>query len=396
MAAPTFTPVPGASFGDDPNSPYWSQVLGPLLMETLAQQPVSGVNVHAQPQGKQPFQPWIQDQAIEPVPFGSLADPVSQLAFMLAPGLLRGGKAALEAAGTPGPRLGPMLASERGNLGPVPRGPQGEPLPESLMRDESGELERYFHGTPHNFPDFDLAHAGTSHGERFGPGVYMAKPPEVGQWYATKYWGEHGQDALLRVKRLHESKAFYLQQAAEAPTPERAVAYTKMASETDPLIAQAEGAMRQYTERWPHLFEQPANIRPVYPNLKRPFDLRQRVPEEVASDILSAMPATQKNVAETLRNYTGGQGATKFFNMTGQQLYNLMESAHRGDLVAANQLLQRFGYDGIIATESGAMGAPHTIVNAFSPDQVYPSFGVDALKQEVAKLLQRPHFGGQP
>lgn len=96
--------------------------------DALAQYPMPGVNVHTQPDLSQA---WLQEQTIEPVPFGSFADPVSQLAFLMAPGVLRGLKGTLEAAATPGPGLGGLLASERGGIrlpNPQPW-PQETPLP---------------------------------------------------------------------------------------------------------------------------------------------------------------------------------------------------------------------------------------------------------------------------
>ena len=70
---------------------------------------------------------WIQGETIEPIPLGALEDPVSQAAFFLAPGLLRGGKAVVETLETGGPSaLGRTFrAAERGNLGPVPRSQAG-------------------------------------------------------------------------------------------------------------------------------------------------------------------------------------------------------------------------------------------------------------------------------
>jgi hypothetical protein len=63
-------------------------------MQALAHKPVPGVNVHARPQGLRPV--WIAEETIEPVPFGAMSDPVSQLAFLASPGVLRGIQRVLE------------------------------------------------------------------------------------------------------------------------------------------------------------------------------------------------------------------------------------------------------------------------------------------------------------
>jgi len=135
-----------------------------------------------------------------------MADPVSQLAFLMAPGLLRGSKAALEAGATPGPRLGPRLASERGNLGPPPLGPRGEPLPESVVRDAQGQLQRLHHGTPKQYSDFVMRQADPD--ALYGPGIYMTAEPKVAGGYATQGWGDHAKDALSSLEHLHETKAW--------------------------------------------------------------------------------------------------------------------------------------------------------------------------------------------
>ena len=97
-------------------------------MQALAHKPVPGVNVHARPQGLRPV--WIAEETIEPVPFGAMSDPVSQLAFLASPGVLRGIQRVLETAAQPTPRLGPIFGSEQGSLGL--RGPQPWPADQPL------------------------------------------------------------------------------------------------------------------------------------------------------------------------------------------------------------------------------------------------------------------------
>ncbi len=70
--------------------PGFDQVDWPAVQAHLARSPVLGVNVHAEPRGMR--QAYIGEQTIEPVAFGSFADPVSQAAFLLAPGMLQGGQ----------------------------------------------------------------------------------------------------------------------------------------------------------------------------------------------------------------------------------------------------------------------------------------------------------------
>jgi len=98
----------------------------------MQNKPVGGVNVHPSPEGLRPS--WIQEETIQPIPFGDIADPVSQLAFMVGPGAMRGVKNLLETAGSPAPRLGGMLGGGLGERGSVPLPdpqpwPKGKPLP---------------------------------------------------------------------------------------------------------------------------------------------------------------------------------------------------------------------------------------------------------------------------
>lgn len=116
------------------------------VQQTLAQQPVMGVNVHT------PFDPQAPGNryggmmapeafaaggpgnvGVEAIPLGDIADPVSQLAFLAGGPALRASKAALEQMATPGPSLqGGFLSNELGGMRlPNPQAwPRGAPLPE--------------------------------------------------------------------------------------------------------------------------------------------------------------------------------------------------------------------------------------------------------------------------
>ena len=71
------------------------------VQQALAAKPVPGVNVHAEPQGLRPA--WLQEETIEPLALGDTADPVSQLAFLAAPGALSSIKSALKTVADPLP-----------------------------------------------------------------------------------------------------------------------------------------------------------------------------------------------------------------------------------------------------------------------------------------------------
>lgn len=351
----------------------------PTIQGALSPQPMYGVNIHGRPTDLSPA--WIAEQTIEPVEFGSLADPVSQLAFLAAPGALRAGKTALETMGAPGPtRLG-AFAGERGNLGPVPRGMRGDPLPESAVRDEAGQLKRLYHGTNRVYPDFATEKFSSgAGGDLYGPGIYMTENPQLAGEYATMYWDEHAKDALKGLQHAEYYKSYYMDQAAKARTLDEAMDHMQAASSYEPLIKQAQERMQRYVSTHEHQFRDPANIRPVYADLKKPFDIEASIPEAEARRLFEALPdATPENVAYRLDRHRParwyGQAPVE---MTGEQLYHELGFNLRSDKAAINKLLQEAGYDGIThigGTVTG--GQPHRVYIAFSPDTVYPSVNVE-------------------
>jgi hypothetical protein len=229
-----------------------------------------------------------------------------------------------------------------------------------VVRDEAGQLKRLYHGTPQVFPDFAVAGRADT-GALYGPGIYMTDAPPVAQGYATQFWGDHAQDALRDLVHAHESRTYYLGRAADARTREEALNHLQAAATYEPLIKQAEASTQRYAEAYKHLFqvgEGGANIRPVYADLKRPFDMDRRV----GYDAYAALGSPS------------GYGP----NTSGQQLYENLVSA-LGSKEAANRRLAELGYDGITHIGGANTGtAPHRVFIAFSEDTVYPSFNVDA------------------
>ncbi len=105
-----------AHYKPPPNPEQDSSQVDPDMMRWLSQQAVQEVNYHGDPQGKRPS--WIQDQTIEPIPFGSLADPVSQVAFLLSSPLLHTGKSLLQHLTEPGMGMpSSFLGNQRGSTG---------------------------------------------------------------------------------------------------------------------------------------------------------------------------------------------------------------------------------------------------------------------------------------
>ena len=396
--------------------PSFDLVDWPAVQQHLAGQPVPGVNVHPEVEG--PRSPaWIQEQTIEPIAFGSLADPVSQAAFLLAPGLLKGVKTGLEVAGSPGPRLG-ALAGERGNLGPVPRSQSGQPLPESAVRTETGELKRLYHGTTRAYPDFAESKFGSgAGGDLYGPGIYMTENPQIaggGQGYATVNWPDLAREALTKLEKLHESHAYYTKMAGEARTLNESMHAMEQAKSVEGLIAQESARLQGHVEQAPWMFEAPprplgyvaskeaglqqiqalpageqgqvelmydtavqswflrtkgglsgANVRPVYADLKKPFDI------EAPADA-----GLLKTLDEVGFDYYTKWGTNEPDIATNKDLYETL-LRNLGDKAEVNDWLRANGYDGITHIGGRGGGQPHRVYIAFSPEHVYPSVNVE-------------------
>lgn len=260
----------------------------------------------------------------EALPLGSLSDPVSQAAFLLAPGLLRGAKATADLLAQPGysrsfGQGGPLklLSGQRGNLGPPPVSEYGEALPRSVVRGADGKLTKLYHGTSKTFPDFAVP--GTADPEAlYGPGVYMTDAPAVA--------GGTGKTA------------------------------------TDLGYATPGG-----------------NVRPVYADLKRPFDINADYLTPRDLDQLAA--ATRRHglhadFADRLGEATAGNHPVQPW---GTRIYEELAAAL--GKAETNHLLQDAGYDGITHVGGGNTGtAPHQVYIAFSPEHVYPAPAVEALR----------------
>jgi len=233
---------------------------------------------------------------VEALPLGDPADPISQIVMILAP-MLRAYRP-LAALSSP-----------------------AAPLAESVVRTGEGALQRLYHGTPSAFPDFAVDYANTR--ALYGPGVYMSDNPLVAEGYATQRWPSAAQILLEQRNKL-------LQQQAGALSPEQAAGYgTRAAAKETQIGTQMETRPWEYTST--------PNVRPVYADVRKPFDL---------------------------------DGGKAFYD-------NLVTML--GSKEAANQRLQAMGYDGLTYAGGTVVGSqPHRVTVAFSPSQVHSSFGIDA------------------
>ncbi len=324
-------------------------------------------------------------QDVEALPLGSLSDPVSQAAFLLAPGAMRAGKEALDLLGQPGysrsfGQGGPLnlLRSQRGNLGPVPRSEYGEALPRSVVRDGKGQLQRLYHGTSRVFPDFDMAQSGTgAGGDLYGPGVYLTDSPQVAggtgklpAWHPKHDLG-YASAGQPQIKVLADNLS----------TPEdvwQVLKAQKLGSDThiDPgvRITQEAGGYR-ITQMLPDT----PNVRPVYADLKRPFAIDGRIAPAQADALLEAV-GYDAHEAQALRSqFADINGDRVADGLAGKDLYRILTD-HHASKAGVNALLQEQGYDGITHMGGNTSGPVHRVYVSFSSDNVYPAPNVEALR----------------
>jgi hypothetical protein len=262
----------------------------------------------------------------------------------------------------PGPsRLmrGGMLAGERGNLGPPPVSATGEALPESMVRDETGQLQRLYHGTSRVFPDFEMAQSGSGvGGDLYGPGIYLTESPQIAGEYANQ--GLPTAEVLSTGKRYNDTMNALRKQGVRHNDLQE----VHMRQISDPATHESGEALYEAVR----FVQPPRNIRPVYADLKRPFDIDAPPPPDLL-DMVQEIGAD---------HYLKPDGSPDI--PTGQELYKVL-SRHFGGKDEANDWLAANGYDGITHLGGAVTGGqPHRVYIAFSPDSIYPSVNVEALR----------------
>jgi hypothetical protein len=241
-------------------------------------------------------------------------------------------------------------------------------IEDSQVRDAEGRLMRMYHGTPRAFPG-PLALTEADPGALYGPGLYFTDTPDVAAGYAREPVPDaQMQQGLARVPALQAQLATIEAELASVP-PE---------SGRRVLL---EDQRRSVQQSIAGLYT-PAvapNVRPVYLDIKRPFDVQASYTREDVLRILR--DAGRQDVADRAAQLISRQ------RFTGDELFHTLAgeitdyddlSADQGRMVA-QQALQQAGYDGITHT-GGAItgGQPHRVYIAFSPEQVISAFELEA------------------
>ncbi len=279
----------------------------------------------------------------------------------------------------------PMLLGAGGMaLGAWPHGLRGgkeAALPESMMRTPEGVLKRFLHGTASPYPDFDMRYSGGgAGGDLYGPGIYMTENPEVARGYSYSQGLKRTVTDPAEIAKIYTPGSIHPAYGGGQdkvirfyPGKEGAwsVEVQAVDQQGNPLPGPASFLRRHMTA--PEVPTQP-NTRPVYANLTRPFDLDKNMLRPSAMRLFETA-----GLDETAVNAILDPRERSFSQET---VYRTLTRALGGDKALVNRILQKHGYDGIVHTGGAVTGGdPHQVAIAFSPDQVYPSFGIDAWQQ---------------
>jgi len=302
---------------------------------------------------------------VRPAPW--YADPIEVGSQVMAPRLLPYARGVGEMfAGRElgaGGRLS-LLKGEAGNLGPVPVHPEtGAPLPESVARDASGKLQKYYHGTRETFPDFDLAYSNPSDWAR---GVFTSSVPEYGEGYALGNWPQRSRDAYFLMRNAQDDATYYGRLAAEERDPQKAARYHEQAWGYNAMARQEYETLQDLMARDPER-HQGSQLRAVYHDVRKPLEMDS--PADVS--LVRGLQEAYDTAGRTMPAAPEG-------GWTNREVNNTYRRLHGVD--AAQAWLQAHGYDAYHEyAYSQSLHRHHEVMTPFSVEQVYPAAHVEAL-----------------
>lgn len=271
-------------------------------------------------------------------------------------------------------------------------------LPRTAVRGPEGAPLKVLHGTGAVFQEFALEKQGSGEGgDLWGPGLYFAEDPATANRYAER--AATDEDTV----NVWEQKLRRL--TAELPTaPEAVSPETDIFGEIFPTLtrSQTEAEIADVTAKLARIHEGSSNVRPAYLDIRKPFDTTDvPVLDSEIFALLDAVdtrygPGATDDVRETVERMLDMQNPTwgDIYRITaGRAMDERGNPIGKGEL---NTVLQDLGYDGIfhIGDRDGRVWI------AFRPEQVIPSFGIDAMlqmaREETAALAAEPAEPVQP
>src|SRR5499427_5333040 len=248
---------------------------------------------------------------VRPAPW--YADPVELGSQVMAPRLLPYARGVGEMfAGRElgaGGRLS-LLKGEAGNLGPVPVHPEtAEPLPHSVVRGARGHLTRVVHGTDVTFPDFDPTFYGRgAGGDLYGPGIYTSQAPSVTTGYSFRNWPTEAQDMLQELQATRSQQGYFEDLASSASNPQEAMQAMEDHAALQSRGNYLEGAISRHMDQNPWLYQGAPQSRPVYLDIRQPFDIDAPVDPAAARKLFDAAATPLSSTNSAFRELVEGGG----------------------------------------------------------------------------------------
>ncbi len=261
--------------------------------------------------------------------------------------------------------------------------------PQSTVVDAQGNLLPLYHGGTGNFQDFDVAFLGSAAGQIYS-GFFFAEDATVASHYATyrRKDGTRATHAEL-VASLQDTittyEAHLPQQHFEADLAERQGQTTK-AHLRRSMIRELGEEIARLRQQMDTIGEAGPNVRPVYLDIRNPFDATQTFDEADLDPIRSAIDqrfgeGASDNAMDRMED------AMVMSNLLGSDVYKGFarysqdEMGERIGVKGMTQALQDLGYDGLfhIGKQDGRVWVafhPNQILPVFQPEARAPRFSV--------------------
>jgi hypothetical protein len=229
------------------------------------------------------------------------------------------------------------------------------------MRDASGKLTPFYHGTDVTFPDFDESYLNKND---WAKGFFLTDSPEYTAGYAFKNWPAEAREAatdLMTRQRLVEASR---QRAAESIDPGERAYHLQQAAQAQQGVQYATNRLEREQREAPWMFQGAPQTRAVYPDVRQPFDLHAPASPELANEVRAAYTAQGQRVPTYKLDQSNGA------------LLEALSELHGNDVAQA--WLKSHGYDALIERPfSRDLGRRHTVVVPFSSEQIYPAANVE-------------------
>jgi hypothetical protein len=273
----------------------------------------------------------------------------------------------------------------------------------SVVADAEGNPLRVYHGTTvGDFAQFDPALSNPDN--LYGPAAaYFTEEPRIAGGYAS---GGDNQDWQFNSPAAAQEAVQRVQVALDQRYPNNGITVT-----TDNVVGQAMnvGDMLSDLGRW---IPTGGNIRPVYLDIRHPFDIDARYTMDEVSYLLQRLEDSHPgynwtDTRESLQDPYDRLGDEEDLNtVSGEQIYNTLNFTKLDELqqgpeqapvgnwltipvgpstlgkAGTNLALERIGYDGITHIGGGVTGnPPHRVWIPFQASQIHAPWNIGPLNE---------------